>query len=242
MERIIYFCTKIIPENGYKTELGIMGGKKQKLIESWIRDLCKPERAFWGSIFVPFLLCLKHKAEFFIWAMFILVAGQLGTIINVINRVVFQDWTIMEALYPDSIFGNFYTYALVLVASLIAPLLTRINNNEEPRFRTITTIFSTILIFTLILTAVFFSFASQQIQDIDYTNFSATNLEVDTKQLVFFILSVVFAWYSFGLSLMWEDEVAKQLDEDYQKIEDEAVDKMAEFGEFLNNDGEGVAL
>ena len=31
-------------------------------------------------------------------------------------------------------------------------------------------------------------------------------------------------------------------DEDYQKKEDEAVDKMAEFGEFLNNDGEGVAL
>ena len=97
-----------------------------------IKYLTHREGKFCGSLLVPFIVCFNHKIEFFLWVMFVFVAGQLGTIINVVNRTLFHDWTISQALYPDSVSGSFYTYALVLIASLIVPLFTRIRNNKEP--------------------------------------------------------------------------------------------------------------
>ena len=60
--------------------------------KKWLDRTLDNLHGFWGSIIGPFLICFKHGSEFFIWALFVIVAGQLGTIINIINRFVFQGW------------------------------------------------------------------------------------------------------------------------------------------------------
>lgn len=212
---------------------------KQK---SWLDRKLDNLHGFWGSIVGPFLICFKHVSEFFIWALFVLVAGQLGTIINIVNRCIFQGWKFSEALYPDSSTGNFYTYALVLIASLIAPLFTRIKNDERPMFSTISMVFSSILIFAMILCAVFFSNVSQTIPALDYQSFRGLDLGFDAKQFIFFVLAVVFAWYAYGFSLMVKNQELLQLDDSYAKRQDERVKNVAKLATETTTDGKGTNL
>lgn len=218
---------------------------KKKWPDRVIDYLAKRDNKFFGAIFVPFIVCFKHKVEFFLWGMFIVVAGQLGTIINVVNRTLFKNpnWTFAQALYPDSVFGSFYTYALVLIASLIAPLFTRIKNGKEPQFRSMTIVFTTLLIFCLILCAVFFSFASQEIRSVKYEDFEPLKMCVDVKQLFFFLMSIVLAWYAFGLSLMAQNNEGKEWNDDkYLEEEQEKVEEIDEKSTEVTDDGNDVAL
>ncbi len=217
----------------------MQNNKETTRLDKWLENL----HGFLGAVIAPFLICFKHGTEFFIWAMFILVAGQLGTIINIVNRSLFQGWSFFEALYPDSVTGNFYTYALVLIASILGPLFTRIKNRQKPLFSSISTVFSTILIFTLILCAVFFSFASQQVPSLNYESFKGAELVLDVKQLIFLVLSVIFAWYAYGFSLMVENHELLQLDdESYSQTEDKQVNDMAKKATETKDDGKGVSL
>lgn len=210
--------------------------------ESWLDRILKNLHGLKGSIVGPFLICFKYKTEFFIWAVFVLIAGQLGTIINIINRYFFQGWEFKEALYPDSSTGSFYTYALVLIASLIAPLFTRIKNNDEPKFSSISMVFSSILIFAMILCAVFFSNASQTIPPLDYQSFKGVQLVLDIKQFVFFVLAVIFAWYAYGFSLMVKKQELIQLDDSYAKDQDERVKSVAKTAAEATSDGKGTRI
>ena len=216
--------------------------KKWKWPDRAIYQLTQREGKFWGSVLVPFIVCFNHKIEFFLWIMFVFVAGQLGTIINVVNRTLFHDWTISQALYPDSVSGSFYTYALVLIASLIVPLFTRIRNNKEPGFRSMSVVLMTLLIFALVLSAVFFSFASQEIRSVKYDDFKNVDLNIDWKQTIFFVIAVIFAWYAFGLSLMADNNEGNELDDKYLKQEQEEVDDMEEKSAEIITDGKDTAL
>lgn len=216
--------------------------KKLKWPDRAINQLTQREGKFWGSVLVPFVVCFNHKIEFFLWIMFVFVAGQLGTIINIVNRTLFHDWTISQALYPDSVSGSFYTYALVLIASLIVPLFTRIRNNKEPGFRSMSVVLMTLLIFALVLSAVFFSFASQEIRSVKYDDFKNIDLNIDWKQTIFFVIAVIFAWYAFGLSLMADNNEGNELDDKYLKQEQEDVDDMEEKSAEIITDGKDTAL
>lgn len=223
-----------------------MDDKKRQHKKKWpdraIDKLNSLENKFLGKLFVPFIVCFKHGMDFFLWVMFVIVAGQLGTIINVVNRVLFQDWTVAQAIYPDSVFGSFYTYALVLIASLIAPVFTRIKNDVQPGFRSMTIGFVTLLIFVLIFCAVFFSFASQETSNVRFDDIKDLSLTIDVKQLIFFVLAVMFAWYALGLSLMVQNNECKEIDDEYLKEENEGMDKKLEESRKLTNDGKGTKI
>lgn len=215
---------------------------KQKWPDRAIARLDSGKNKFLGKLLVPFIVCFNHKGDFFLWGMFVIVAGQLGTIINIVNRTLFQDWTVAQAIYPDSVFGSFYTYALVLIASLIAPLFTRMKNGVQPGFRSMTIIFMTLLVFVLILCAVFFSFASQGTSNVRFDEIKELSLTIDVKQLIFFVLAVVFAWYALGLSLMVQNNECKEFDDEYLQAENEGVDKLEEESVELTNDGKGIKI
>ncbi len=220
-----------------------MEDKHEEIKKSRMDRKLENLHGFWGSLVGPFLVCFKHGSDFFIWAMFIIVAGQLGTIINIINRFVFQDWTLAEALYPDSATGNFYTYALVLIASLIGPLFTRIKNHNKPMFSTISMVFSTILIFVMILCAVYFSNASQNIPSLNYDSFKGQKLVFDYKQVIFLGLAIIFAWYAYGFSLMVNHQELVQLDDKgYAQKQDEHVQHVGHKAVETTTDGKGVVL
>ena len=208
-----------------------------------LERLSKSECRFLNGLLYPLVTCFKHGFEFFIWIMFVVVAGQLGTIINIINRIFFLGWDWPEALYPDSVSGSFYTYALVLIASLIAPLFLRIRDDKKPWFRSMTIVFMTLVVFALILCAVFFSFSSQVVRSVRYEDFKDLQLVVDGKQLFFYVIALLFSWYAFGLSLMVRHKEGLENDDDhYLKDEQEEVGEMEEKSEGLITDGNNTAL
>jgi hypothetical protein len=216
--------------------------KKIKWPDKAMKWLSERENKLWGSLLIPYVVCFKYKVEFFLWIVFIVVAGQLGTIINVVNRKFFMNWDWNLVLYPDSVFGSFYTYALVLIASLIVPLFTRIRNDNKPRFRSMTIVFTTLLIFVLILCAVFFSFASQETKSVNYNDFQNLQITVDVKQLVFFSLSIILAWYAFGLTLMVQNNEGREFDDDYFEQEKMDVTEIEDRVPSVTNDGKDTQL
>lgn len=213
-----------------------MNNTKKDKVYNWIQ-----KRSFFTrSILNPLYICRHHKVEFFLWVMFVLVAGQLGTIINIIQRVVFDGWNIQSAIIPDSISGNFYTFSLVLLASLLGPLFIEFIKEEEPHYRKIGVIFVTILIFTIILCAVFYSFATHDIINIDYANIKQTDVKPDFPQLFFYIIALLFSWYYYGYLLLGRHENDVHMSDEYQKQEEQVKEKLSEEISHVTNDGKGV--
>lgn len=186
----------------------------------------KIKNNFLRALISPFCVCFDHKVESFIWLMFVIVAGQLGTIINVSKRWVFGDWDICASLGPDTASGSFYTFALVLIASLIGPIFIRFIKKEEPEYRSISAVYLTLLVFSLILCAVFYSFSTNDFNSIDYSQLKDENMPIDGKQLFFFLLSIVLAWYSFGLTHLYLHEEELKLD-DYLEAENNTCNVLS---------------
>ena len=109
-------------------------------------------------------------------------------------------------------------------------------------FSTISMVFSSLLIFAMILCAVFFSNASQTIPSLNYQSFKGIQCGIDYKQLGFFILAIIFAWYAYGFSLMVKNQELTQLDDSYSKRQDERVKKVAKKAVDTNSDGKGTTL
>lgn len=205
---------------------------------SWLENRSN----FTKGIIGPFVVCCKKPVEFFLWFMFVIVAGQLGTIINVVKRCLFDGQSLSVALCPDSMAGNFYTFSLVLLSSLLGPLFVRMFHKEQPEFRGVSIIFVTIQFFAILLCAVFFSFATQNVMFVDYKNLTSEMVVADVPQIMFFILAVTFACYSFGLQYLNEFSVFNSLDEDYRKKEDAEKKKMKAEMDTIKDDGKGTKL
>lgn len=200
-------------------------------------------RVFFKGILGPFMVCKDHKVDMFIWLMFTLIASQLGTIINVINRVIFQGWDFQAALCPESASGNFYIFALVMISSLLSPLFTSILNKKEPTFNRIKMVFVTLLFFTLILAAVFYAFSSQNIKMINFATLKNEDVTADGWQLSFFIITILASIYAFGLNyLNYHPKEYGYLADDYQKSENQDVKKIESNIHSSKDDGRGVAI
>ena len=140
----------------------------------------------------------KHRLDFFLWFLFVVVAGQLGTIINFINRCVFGEWALSQSLLADSASGNFYTFALVLVTSTIGNIFIKLTCKSEHDHRKAIVVFVALCIFIMLFDAVFFSFATQDYA-VEYKNVATAKIRFDWWQFVFFFFAILAAILSFGL-------------------------------------------
>ncbi len=199
-------------------------------------------RTFFKFIYGPIIVCWYHKVDAFIWLMFTLVASQLGTIINVINRMVFQGWDFQVALCPESASGTFYTFALVMISSLMSPLFISIVNRKPPTYNRLKMVFATILIFVLILAAVFYAFSSQNIEIVNFASLKNSDVTADWCQLSFFIFTIFASIYAFGLNYLSLHPEFVDLSDDYQEKENEEVESMRGELYLSEDDGKGVVI
>lgn len=191
----------------------------------------------------PFEVCRYHKVDTFIWFMLTLVASQLGTIINVINRVVFLGWDFQVALCPESASGTFYTFALVMISSLLCPLFMNIIKAERPTYNKLRMVFVTFLFFMLILAAVFYAFSTQNVDVCGYSKLKNKDVVPDWWQLAFFVITVLAAIYAFGLThLPDHKEEFTMLTDEYQEAENAEIEQMRTNVNDPKDDGEGVLL
>ena len=136
-------------------------------------------KTFFKRFYGPIKVCAYHPGDAFIWFMFTLVASQLGTIIT------------------------FYTFALVMMSSLLGPLFLSIIGKEKPKYNRIRIGFVTILFFLLILAAIFSAFSIQKVGFYnEFASLSNADVVIDGWQLTFFIIAILVAIYAFGLNYL----------------------------------------
>ena len=182
---------------------------------------------FLRAILAPLETLLFHKIELFLWFSFVIVAGLLGVIINIIKRWIFDGWDFFVALGPDSAAGSFYTFSLVMISSLIYPLFSRFIKSEKPEYRKIHIVFITILIFTLLFCGIYYSFSTLNQPMEAYDRLHNKNMRIDYPQLFFFVLVIIFSVYSFGLTLIGQHEDELHLSDDYLEKEQHQVKKLS---------------
>ena len=188
------------------------------------------------AIFIPYKTLLKQKfiVRTILWLVFSICFSLIGTIINIIKFAVFNIpatsfvgncfWERVEAaIYLDSRSGTFYTFSIVLVASILYPLFESFVKHEwhYTHLRVITIIIGILLV---ALGGVFYSFSTIGMTPIDMQNISVRN---DVWQKGFFFSSILLAAYSYGLGLLKEDENHPQLD-DYSDKENKNIEKLEE--------------
>lgn len=183
---------------------------------------------FRKGLWKPWTVIPNSKLIFFVWFMFTLFAAQIGTIINLILRVIYGDLSLSQSIYLESQNGSFYTFSIVLIASLLSPLFINLVENSPTHFKSIKIILITILIFTLFFAGIFYSTSAKNDYDIEYL--SSLTYSVDTWQLFFFITAILLALYAFCVNrLDLDKEKYKDLnDVDYKKIDDDARDNLSE--------------
>lgn len=82
---------------------------------------------------IPFQLIKKNKRESVIWFFCILIGGQFGIIIT----WFMNDTKWVESISKDIGNGNFYIFAIALMASSIYALLINFLDDKESRFKSI---------------------------------------------------------------------------------------------------------
>lgn len=200
---------------------------------SWLLWIIK--RLF-TAIFIPYKTLLKRKfiVRTILWIVFSIGFSLIGTIINIIKFAVFNIpatsfegkcfWERVEAaIYLDSRSGTFYTFSIVLAASILFPLFESFVKHEwhYTHLRVITIIIGILLV---AFGGVFYSFSTIGMTPINMHNISVRN---DEWQNAFFFSSILLAAYSYGLGLLKEDENHPQLD-DYSDNENKNIEKLEE--------------
>ncbi len=220
-----------------------MTNKNDKETKPFYYDI---ENRFWRALISPFCVCFEHKLKFFIWVSFVIVASLFGTLINLIPRVAVGDWKVYQSLCADSASGSFYTISLVLIASLLPPIFNKFINEEKEEYthKKIGVAFLVLLIISMMLYAVFFAVAPKNDIFSVFSTVTWSDVRLDFWQLLFIILAILFAWYSFGYVQLSSHEPDLGLDDSqfYNKKEDKQVSAISNTASTLTDDGHGNNL
>lgn len=195
------------------------------------------KNALWVYIWRPYKE-LFHNGNLIaavLWFIFTIFAAQIGTLVNIIKHVIFHDgqgkpvdfdfWkSVQESIYLDSISGSFYTFAIVLVASVLSPLFIQLIEDKEVHFKRPKVFSIVICIFTLFFGGVFFSFSS--LNPSAYEGLKNMNFCIDKSQSFFFGFSILAASYTFALTRMDKDR-NKDID-DYLSDQKKRIEILSE--------------
>ncbi len=183
------------------------------------------------SIIAPIKVIGYHKHDFFLWLVYVVFAGLLGVIINIVKRWIFDGEGFQKALTFDSQADCFYTFSLVICSSLIWPIFKSLTNKEQPEYCLIRTVLLTVLIFTDLFCAIFYAFSSINSHKW-FLQVCNDWYSIDIPQLLFFIFALILSLYSFGLSYLPIHSEEFKVTDEHLKSENLNVEKLKnEFNE-----------
>lgn len=166
-------------------------------------DLCQRIGRAIVMLIEPFVTVYQNLYTLFLWLLFSIIAGLLGPLLNII-RYCYMDGSghpILKSIYQDSFYGSFYTFAVVLTASLLGNLLIKWKDDYKQNFRRIKVFAASISIFLVMIGSVCFCFATLSNGD-TIEEFNYETLKVDWVQLVLFVLAILLAVYCQGVNMM----------------------------------------
>jgi len=189
----------------------------------------------------PLKVIKLEKPYFIIWLVFTVLAGQIGIVTNIILRGNFRDFSIVESVLQDSLNGSFYTYSIALFASTLGLLFINIIEKNPTNFKTFKVYLLIITIFSLFFAGVYYSVGT--LKTISEIKSQITDICIDWPQLLFLILSIIFAIYTFSITrLDLNYEKFKHLDDNYAEKDDKDVENLDDKVADLKVDKKGNKL
>lgn len=193
------------------------------------------------EIFEPLEIILDEKSLFSVWFAFTVFAGQLGIISNIILKSNSKNYDVIHSILQDSQSGNFYTYSIALFASTLGLLFVNFIEKNPTRFKTFKIYLLILTIFCLFFTGIYYS--SLTLKSIANFKLKLNNINIDWPQLIFLILSIIFAVYTFCITrLDLNYSKYKHLDDNYAEKDDESVEELDEKVDGVKNDKKGNKL
>lgn len=188
----------------------------------------------------PYKVIKDNISEFIIWFLFTIIMGQAGIIAKVLIRKYSNETPIFQSIYSDSISGNFYTFAIALVAAVLGPLFINLINSEKLKFKSIKVLTIIAAIFFLFITGIIY--ASVQSKNLNQTGI--VDLSIDWTQLLLYIFAIAFASYGYSILRL---ELSKQNFNDvddplFNEEDDINVKEVFDLTEDLVTDKNGVEL
>lgn len=190
-----------------------------------------------GVLVEPFSVIKFHKTDFTIWFVFTVFAGQLGIIINIIIRSYSYNTGLFYSIYLDSISGNFYTFVIATVASMLGPLFINFVESERLKFKTLKILALILTIFLLFFTGVIYSATQSK----NTTGTHQISLEVDKTQLFLYFISILVCVYIYSIiKLDYHQQEFSHLA--FNEKDDKNVDLVVEKSKSIIIDGNGNRL
>lgn len=206
----------------------------------------------WNLFWIPLktFFSKENLIRSFLWFLFTVCFSLIGTIINIIKVAVFDIpkadndveisfWNKMcSSLSFDSRAGTFYTFSIVLVASVLYPLFEDFLKHEwhYTHLRIVTII---VAIIVIVFGGVFYSFSSMNPQQAELR--VSSSWSVDWAQFVFVILSILVAAYSYSIGIMVEKKDNHPEIDDYADKDTQRSEEMSKQAEEDNGD-DNIAL
>ena len=154
-----------------------------------------------GRVLRPFKIIPMHRAAFFLWFLFTILGGMVGIIISVIRHVLFDDFSLFQALFIETSNGSFYTYSIAIVASVLSMLFVLFVEKDMLSFRSLQIPTTALAVFILLFGGVFYALNIDLSGQAGIENIKAIeHFSLDWKQLGIIIVSLLFSIYTFCLA------------------------------------------
>lgn len=189
----------------------------------------------------PLKIIYYNKADFSLWIIFTVIAGQLGIIANVLVSVYTNKTDLSQAFLNEFNNSSFYTFSIALVASLMGPIFINIKTNPEAHFRTLKTFILTFFIFYLIVVSIIYAAIQSKLKINTPVNIL---WQEHTTQIFFFIMALILSIYGYCITNLesYDNVNANNVnDAPYNRQNDENVNNII-INENNVNEDNGIAL
>ena len=183
-----------------------------------------------------FLLFGAVNIWFVLWFIFTVGLSLIGTIANIIKiaflniprideKYTFWD-RVVYSVSQDCKSGTFYTFAIVLVASMLYPLFEGFLKHEFNYINArVLSIIAALLL--LVFGGMFYSFSS--VGNKTFVESGELISYVDWYQFGFLLLAIIVASYSFSVGLMIEDKDNPHPEiDDFADVDSQNVERLKE--------------
>lgn len=180
----------------------------------------------------PFEIIPKLKPVFLAWVFIQLFMGQVG-ILGPLLFATYSKATVWSIIKANLDAGNFYTFAIALLASSIAAVALEyyLDPRLGAKFRTYK--LSTSIAAAALIVACAFLFSGLSLQAVKTQNNACLEDSLDFAQLIAYVLSLLLAVYMMCVMHL------HLFPEDFQEMDDLAVKKMKAKAKAIKTDKSG---
>lgn len=186
----------------------------------------------------PFSTINRNRADFSLWFMFTIIAGQFGIIANVILTTVGTDKGLAHSIYLDAYNGSFYTFGIAVATSSLGLLYADFIKRHKIKFNKIKVLYSMIIFFFVMFSGI--AYAASQLAKNSVEN-ELKNYVVDFPQLLVYIFSIIICTYCYCLMSL-DPEKDSELDDIFHESDTKKASESIIKSKVLKNDGKGVEV